>query len=258
MASFPTVFVSHGPPTMALEPIACHRFLKRLGAELGRPEAVLCVSAHWETERPRVSAAARPETIHDFFGFPEPLYQLRYPAPGAPGLARRSADLLAAAGLDGDVDPHRGLDHGAWVPLMLMYADADVPVTQLSIQRSGDGAHHLALGRALAPLRSEGVLVLASGNATHNLAERGAPDDPPHAWAQAFDDWLTGAVEAGRDDDLVQYLNVAPEAARNHPTPDHFMPLLVALGAAGADARGRRLHASFTWATLSMAAFSFS
>lgn len=258
MARFPTIFVSHGPPTMALEPTPCHRFLEGLGAELGRPEAVLCVSAHWETGRPSVSAAARPATIHDFYGFPEALYALRYPAPGAPALAQRCVDLLAAAGVGCHSDPDRGLDHGAWVPLMLMYPGADVPVTQLSIQRPGDGAQHLALGRALAPLRAEGVLVLASGNATHNLRERGAPDDPPAAFALAFDDWLTGAVEAGREDDLVQYLNVAPEAARNHPTPDHFTPLLVALGAAGAGARGRRLHASFAWASLSMAAFAFS
>lgn len=258
MATFPGVFVSHGPPTIVVEPVACRDFLRSLGRELGTPEAVLCVSAHWETARPRVSAAARPETIHDFYGFPEALYRLSYPAPGAPDLAARTAALLDEAGIDCDIDDARGLDHGAWQPLMLMYPEARVPVTQLSVQSSGDPAHHLALGRALVPLRGEGVLVLASGNATHNLAERGARDAPPAAFARAFDEWLAAAVEEGRTDDLVQYMNIAPEARRNHPTADHFMPLLVAAGAGGADARGRRLHRSFTYASLSMAAFAFS
>jgi 4,5-DOPA dioxygenase extradiol len=258
MAKFPALFVSHGPPSMALEPVPCRYFLRRLGARLGRPEAILCVSAHWETARPRVGASHAPPTIHDFHGFHETLYRLRYPAPGAPELARRAAALLAANGMDCDSDADRGLDHGAWIPLMLMRPKADTPVTQLSIQPGGDGAHHLALGRALAPLRDEDVLIVASGNATHNLGERGERDDPPAAWAQAFDDWLTAAVEAGRADDLADYLETAPEAERNHPTPDHYMPLLVALGAGGPGARGRRLHASFMYATLSMAAFSFA
>ncbi len=255
---FPAVFVSHGAPTMVLDPVPCHDFLRRLGAELGVPDAVLCVSAHWETARPRISAAAEPETIHDFHGFPEALYRLRYPAPGAPDLARRIVALLADAGLDCDLDPGRGLDHGAWAPLLLMYPAAKVPVTQRSIQPRADGAHHLALGRALAALRAEGVLVVGSGNATHNLAERGARDDPPSQFALAFDAWLAAAVEAGEVDELVDYLGAAPEAARNHPSPDHYLPLLVALGAGGPGARGRRLHASFTYATLSMAAFSFA
>ena len=258
MATFPTLFVSHGAPTLAIERIPCNEFLRRLGTELGSPEAILCISAHWETARPRIGASPAPPTIHDFRGFHESLYGLRYPAPGAPDLARRAAALLAAAGIDCDSDADRGLDHGAWIPLMLIHPEADTPVTQLSIQPGGDGAHHLALGRALAPLRAEGVLIMGSGNATHNLGERGARDDPPAAWAQAFDDWLTETVEAGRVDELVDYLEAAPEAARNHPTPDHYMPLLVALGAGAPGARGRRLHASFTYATLSMAAFAFA
>ncbi len=254
----PSLFVSHGAPTLALDPVPCHAFLRGLGADLGTPEAVLCVSAHWETAQPRVGAAPEPETIHDFHGFPEALYRLRYPAPGAPGLARRVAALLTGAGFDCALDAGRGLDHGAWVPLMLMFPGAGVPVTQLSIQAGGDGDHHLALGRALAPLRGEGVVVMGSGGATHNLRELGARDDPPAAWARAFDDWLAEAVEDGRADDLAAYIERAPEAARNHPGPDHFMPLLVALGAAGPGARGRRLHSSFTHGTLSMAAFSFA
>ncbi|MFQ5785422.1 MAG: DODA-type extradiol aromatic ring-opening family dioxygenase [Alphaproteobacteria bacterium] len=258
MTRFPALFVSHGPPTIVVEPLAVADFLRRLGPELGAPRAILCVSAHWEAAPLRIATAARPETIHDFYGFPEPLYRLRYPAPGAPALARRAAGLVTGAGFDCETDGERGLDHGAWQPLMLMYPAADVPVAQLSIEAGDDATRHLALGRALAPLRDDGVLVLASGNVTHNLAERGARDDPALPWAAAFDDWLVEMVEGGREGDLVQYLNLAPEARRNHPTADHFLPLLVALGAGGPGARGRRLHASFAYASLSMAAFAFS
>jgi len=253
----PPLFVSHGPPTLIDEAVACRDFLATLGRAIGTPRAILCVSAHWETDAPRLGAAARPETIHDFFGFPDALYRLRYAAPGSPDLARRAAELLGAAGFEAALDTARGLDHGAWAPLMLMYPAADIPVVQLSIGRDGDPARHLALGRALAPLPAEGVLVLASGNATHNLAERGRRDEPARGWARAFDDWLVRAVEAGRVDELLDYLDRAPEARRNHPTPDHYLPLLAALGAAGEGARGRRIHASFLYATLSMAAFAF-
>ena len=253
----PTLFVSHGPPTMVVEDSPCRDFLAGLGTEIDRPESVLCVSAHWETPTPMVSAAPEPATIHDFYGFPEALYELAYPVPGAPELAARVAGLLDDAGLGAGIDGQRGLDHGAWSPLMLIYPDATVPVAQLSILASGDPARHLALGRALAPLRHDGVLVLASGNATHSLPERGRRNDPPAAFARVFDDWLATAVEAGQTDALVDYLAAAPEAARNHPTADHYTPLLVALGAAGEAAKGRRIHASFMYASLSMAAFLF-
>ncbi len=254
----PTLFVSHGPPTLIIEDVPCARFLRGLGATLEAPEAVLCVSAHWETADPAVSAVAAPETIHDFYGFPDALYRLRYGAPGAPELARRTAALLDDAGIGCALDDARGLDHGAWAPMMMIYPDADIAVTQLSIQRHGDPAHHLALGRAIAALRDQGVLVLASGNATHNLSERGGRDEPPQPWAQAFDDWLTARVETGDEGALVDYLAQGPDAARNHPSADHYLPLLVALGAAGPGARGRRLHASFLYATLAMTAFEFS
>lgn len=256
--TFPTVFVSHGPPSLMVEPVPSRDFLKGLGADLGTPEAILCVSAHWETEVSSVSAVPAPDTIHDFYGFPAAFYELRYAAPGAPDLARRAAALLAEADIDCTINSERGLDHGAWAALMLMYPKANVPVMQLSVQPARDGAHHLAMGRALASLRGDGVLVLASGNATHNLPERGRRDDPPAGWAKAFDDWLVAAVERGQVDELVDFTNTAPEALRNHPTPDHYLPLLVALGAAGPAARGRRVHASFLYATLSMAAFSFT
>ena len=176
--SLPSVFVSHGAPSLPLEETPARGFLEGLGGELGRPEAVLCVSAHWETAAPALSLAASPETIHDFFGFPEALYRLRYPAPGAPDLARRAAALLGAAGQEASLVEDRGLDHGAWIPLMLMYADAGVPVTQLSVL-TGDGpTAHLALGRALAPLRAEGVLILGSGGARCTTCANGTLATP--------------------------------------------------------------------------------
>jgi 4,5-DOPA dioxygenase extradiol len=273
---FPPLFVSHGAPTLPFDPGPTAGFLRDLGLRLGRPRAIVCISAHWETAAPRVTLAARPETIHDFYGFPDRLYDLRYPAPGEPGLASRIVDLVRGAGLVADGDPERGLDHGAWVPLMLMYPAADVPVVQLSVQPALDARHHLAIGRALAPLGGEGVMILGSGGATHNLREFGLHpiDAPPAAYARAFDDWLCGAIEDGRVDDLAEWEGRAPEARRNHPTVEHFLPLFAPLGAATAappvagaatavaaaapaSPNGRRLQSAFTWGVLSMAAFGW-
>ncbi|HEX8721533.1 MAG TPA: class III extradiol ring-cleavage dioxygenase [Pyrinomonadaceae bacterium] len=255
---FPAVFVSHGAPTLAVEENDTTEFLRRLGGGLGRPRAVLCVSAHWNTMTPTVCAAERPETIHDFGGFPEELYRIRYAAPGAPALAARVAGLLDASGLVCAVSRERGLDHGAWVPLRLMYPSADVPVAQLSIQPQQDPAYHLRLGRALAPLRTEGVLVLATGSVTHNLARLGAGGAPPE-WAREFEEWLHGKVTGGAVEDLLDYRRLAPHAQTAHPTDEHLLPLFVALGAGGdADtSRGRSLHRGWTVGSLSMAAYSF-
>lgn len=263
MKEFPSVFVSHGAPTLALEACPAHTFLESLGTKLGRPEAILCISAHWETPVPAVSGASDAEIVYDFFGFPEPLYKLDYPAPGASALAERTASLLNAAGLRGAIDPSRGLDHGAWVPLRLMYPGADIPTTQLAVQmppraEASGPAHHLSLGRALVPLRREGVLILGSGGATHNLSEFAPPiDRPALAHAVAFDEWLARHAEAGDTDALVDYQHKAPEAQRAHPRAEHFMPFFVAYGAAGPGAKGRRLHRSFTYGALSMAAYAF-
>jgi 4,5-DOPA dioxygenase extradiol len=259
LTTFPSVFISHGSPMVALERDPTHEFLRRLGQDLGRPGAILCVSAHWERERPAASTATAPETIHDFYGFPDPLYALSYPAPGAPELGARAAEALGAAGLACDLDPGQGLDHGAWIPLMLMYPDADVPVAQLSIQHHLGPAHHLELGRALAPLRHENVLILASGNVTHNLrdafARRQGGDATPPEWAVAFDDWVVDKVTAGDVDELVDYRARAPFAEHAHPRDEHFLPLLAAAGAGGG--KGRQLFAHFSLSSLSMGAFAF-
>ena len=258
-AKIPSLFVSHGAPTIALDPSDAHHFLTKMPDAVPTPTSILVVSAHWETDVPHVSDAKNPETIYDFRGFPDTLYQMAYPAPGAPDLAARSAELLTAANMGPVKSEPRGLDHGAWVPLMLGYPDADIPVTQLSINPNETPAYHFNMGEALRPLRDEGVLILASGNLTHNLSEfRGQPiDAEPPEWVRAFDAWASWAIAEGRIDDLLNYRTLAPEAVRNHPTDEHLLPLFVALGAGTPTTPGRHLHKSYTYGVLAMDAYAF-
>ena len=255
----PSLFVSHGSPMMVLEDCPARQFLGECGAAMARPAAVLMVSAHWDTPVVAAATTERPETIHDFFGFPEPMYRMGYGAPGAPEVAEAAGRLLRANGMAVAADPDRGLDHGAWVPLAFMYPDHDVPVAQVSIQSHLGPRHHLAVGRALEPLRDDGVLIVCSGNLTHGVREldRGGVNDPPHPWVAEFAQWVFDAVTGGRIEDVVNYRAIAPHAERNHPTEDHFLPLLVALGAGGEGARPERLHASATYRTLAMDAYAF-
>jgi 4,5-DOPA dioxygenase extradiol len=256
--TLPTIFLSHGAPTTPVEDIPARRFWAELGKAYSAVGAVLCISAHWETTQPTVSGTALPDTIHDFYGFPRVLYGLEYPAPGAPGLAGEVAQMLRGAGLECAVDDSRGLDHGAWVPLLSMFPQADVPVVQLSIQHHLDPAGHLALGRAIAGLRHENVLVVGSGGAVHPLGYAPlGPDAPTDGWAREFSEWLTDAVVKGDADNLIEYRVQAPYPERAHPRPDHYVPLLTALGAAGEGATGRTLHQSWYWGDLSMAAYEF-
>ncbi|MFV3129948.1 dioxygenase [Niveispirillum sp. KHB5.9] len=261
MAPLPGIFISHGSPMLALEPDApAHRFLKGLSGLLERPTAILAVSAHWETPRPALSLAAQPRTIHDFRGFPPALFAMQYPAPGAPALAERAGALLAQAGLEVAYSGERGLDHGAWTPLSLAWPAADIPVTQLSVQPQLDAAHHAAVGAALRPLRDEGVLVLGSGSFSHNLYEfRGQdPAAPSPAWVTVFADWMRQALLEGRYDDLLAWERLAPEAKRNHPTPEHLWPLYTALGTGTPGKPARLLHSSTDRAILAMDAFAFA
>jgi len=260
-ATLPALFVSHGAPTLVMDPVPTRDFLLGLGKSLPRPKAILAVSAHWDTSAPRLTSGPAPHTMYDFYGFPEELYAMTYPAPGSAELAGRAAELLEQAGLSAEPDAAQGFDHGAWVPLKLMYPEADIPLVQLSIQTRRSPAHHLALGRALAPLRQEGVLIIASGNATHNLRDVFNHDmfAPPAPYAKHFADWLTRHVEAGETEPLLDYLAQGPDAKHNHPTADHYLPLLVALGAGTAegDAKGRILHDGYTYGVLSMAAYAW-
>lgn len=255
----PTVFVSHGAPSLLLEQGPAYAFLQSLGGLLPRPKSVVCVSAHWDTARPALTGHPAPDTVHDFYGFPAPLYDVRYACPGDAPLAAALRARLTESGLQADVHATRGLDHGAWVPLALMYPAADIPVIQLSVQSGDDAGHHLKLGRALQPLRDEGVLILASGGATHNLREAGryALDAPPPAYASEFDAWLYQSIQTANEAALLDYTHAAPHAARNHPTAEHLLPLFVALGAGGAGVKGRRLHHGYTYGILSMAAYAW-
>lgn len=245
---------------LAIEQAEARDFLKALPGLLPeQPKAILMISAHWERLRPTVNAPAGNETIHDFGGFPPALYQLSYPAPPSADLARRVAELLTAGGLPTDIDLRRGLDHGAWVPLMVSWPDADIPVVQLSVQTRLGPAHHYRLGQILAPLRDEGVLIVGSGSFTHDLASfrtsGGQIDAPEPDWVHAFAEWMVSALREKRVDDLLDYRTLAPEAAHNHPTEEHLLPLYVALGA-GPDAV-RHLHQSTTYGILRMDAFAF-
>jgi len=233
-ARMPALFVGHGNPMNAIEDNAWSRAQQALAARLPRPRAILAISAHWYVDGLHATGAEHPRTIHDFGGFPEALYRVQYPAPGDPALARRVAALLGAR--RASVTGGWGLDHGTWSVLRHLRPEADVPVVQLSLDASLAPAEHLALGRALAPLRDEGVLLLGSGNLTHDLRHafgawhRGDTATP--AWAAAFDEGAARAV-AERDEAWLVGALDREEGRRAHPTPDHWLPLLYVAGAAG-------------------------
>ncbi len=251
----PSLFVSHGAPTLPFDDVPARDFLRGLGRELGKPRAILVASAHWDTPAPMVNSVAANTTIHDFHGFPKPLYDLRYAAPGDAALAADVASLLTAAGLNPSSDTSRGLDHGAWVPLSLMYPQADIPVVQVSVQGRGDAAHHIALGQALAPLRQDNVLVMGSGGFVHNLRRLTPPGSPEPDWSRDFSSWMDEKLVARDEAALRDYRRLAPNAAQAHPEEEHFMPLFVAYGAGGA--KTQRLHTSHTFGSLRMDAYAF-
>jgi 4,5-DOPA dioxygenase extradiol len=227
----PVLFISHGAPTFAIEPGVLGPQLRALGQKLSGFKAVLVVSPHWQTRDVQVMTTQQPETVHDFGGFPSALYDLQYPAPGEPALARETVRLLTAAGFTTNFDERRGLDHGAWVPLYHMLPDAQVPVFQVSMPASLTTEQAVELGRALAPLRAQGVMIVGSGSMTHNLYEFRQGTTRPEPYAQEFAAWVRTAVVANARTPLINYRVEAPHAVRAHPTEEHFLPLLVALGA---------------------------
>ena len=239
----PVGFTAHGSPMNALGGTPFADALERWApALLAGARALLVASAHWETRGVALTGAAAPDTIHDFGGFPEPLYRLRYPAPGDPGLAVEAAELLAGAGVEARVDPERGIDHGAWSPLRFLRPGADLPVVQLSLDRTRSLAELVEVGRALHPLRERGVLVLGSGNVVHNLrtADFADRDAPVEGWAHDFDAWVKARL---LDWDLTMLAaEDGPSGRIAHPTREHYAPLLVAAGAAGPGS-----HVSFPW-----------
>jgi 4,5-DOPA dioxygenase extradiol len=256
MTRLPSLFLSHGAPNLALYESPTRDFFRALGEKLPRPEAILIMSAHFDAAAPTFEAGAHPGMIYDFGGFEPELYRMVYPAPGAPLLAKKAADLAQKAGLSPVLSQGRGYDHGTWVPLLLLYPEADIPVATLSVQSRRDGAHHVALGRALAPLREEGVLIVGSGGATHNLRAFFGParDDTPQ-WVKDFNEWIFERAEAGDEQAIAQWER-GPMSLQNHPTPEHFQPFAFAYGAGGPGAKGRRLNHDYV-GPLSMDAYAF-
>lgn len=224
----PVVFIGHGSPLNAIEDNAFHWQWRLLGERLPRPRAVLCISAHWEAQGARLTGASHPHTIHDFFGFPQALFDVQYPAPGAPKLARRVEELLGGH-RHAHVEATRGLDHGAWSVLRGMYPAADVPVVQLSMDTTLPGEHHYQLARNLAPLRDESVLVLGSGNIVHNLALFNGRDAKPQDWALRFEGAVKRRVAAREHIELIDWARLGEDAHKAIPTPEHYLPLLYVL-----------------------------
>ncbi|MDD3352261.1 class III extradiol ring-cleavage dioxygenase [Zoogloea sp.] len=252
----PVLFLSHGAPDILLKGGASVALWKQLGAALPRPRAILVISAHWAARMPLVSTAATPETIHDFGGFPPALYSMHYPAPGAPTLAARVADLLHSAGLPCEESPHRGLDHGAWIPLKAMFPDADIPVLQLALQPFAGPGWHFRIGQALRALREEGILILASGAITHNFAWlTWGEDSAPLPQARMFSDWTGATLARGDREILLDYRHQAPHGAAAHPSEEHLLPLFVALGAADPEETPLRLEPEFIQGGLAMDAY---
>ncbi|MDB5804145.1 MAG: hypothetical protein JWN73_1467 [Betaproteobacteria bacterium] len=230
----PVAFFGHGSPMNTLESNRHTDAWRALGVTLPKPRAILMVSAHWYTEGTAVTAMDKPATIHDFFGFPQALFDVRYPAPGDPALAARVRDMLAPAEIG--MDQEWGLDHGAWSVLAHVYPQADIPVVQLSINARQPAAWHYDLGKRLAPLRDEGVLILGSGDVVHNLRvmRRGA-DAAPYEWAERFNQQARACIEAGEHAPLIAYEALGEDARLSIPTPEHYLPLLYVLGAQAPD-----------------------
>jgi 4,5-DOPA dioxygenase extradiol len=256
MTFIPPIFISHGSPMLMLEPGRTGPAWRTLAQSLPRPRAILAVSAHWNTRAPAVSAALQPETIHDFYGFPQPFYALTYPAPGAPELAAEVAGLVPGI----QVDRERGLDHGAWSPLSAMYPAADIPVVQLAVMPQASPEDHYRLGQALRALTRNGVLILASGGLTHNLRDivADAADGEALPYVSEFRDWFVDALRRRDLPALFDYRRQAPHAARAHPSPEHLLPLYVALGAADANAIAQPIYRDCQLAALALDALVFA
>ena len=251
-----SIFVGHGAPTLATSSHPATDFLRELGARIGKPRAVIFASPHRQGTSFDAGAAPAFSAWHDFGGFPRELYEIQYSPHGDPALAARVSQVLVEAGLPSRLSADARVDHGIWVPLRLMWPDADVPVMPVAQLGSGTEAHY-RLGQALAPLAAEGYLVIGSGSITHNLADldRGNEFAAPQPWAREFDDWIASRIETGAIDELLDYRKLAPHALRAHPTEDHLMPLFVALGAGGA---GTALYRGFSYATISMSGYGFA
>jgi 4,5-DOPA dioxygenase extradiol len=253
-----SMFVSHGAPTLLIEDLPARTFLKEAGRTLGRPEAVVAFSAHCVSDRVVVSSAEKLHQVYDFWGFPSQLYEVRYEPPGSPSVAGTVVKLLEDAHIEVERSSHAGIDHGMWIPLSLMYPDAGVPVVPVTLGSHMDPQRHLQIGEALRPLRDRGVLIIASGGLTHNLREFGMypRQSAPPGYVAAFADWVEEWLTSGRIEDPARWREIIPHAARNHPTPEHFIPLFVAIGA-GSTRSSTPLHRSYAYGVLAMDSYAF-
>lgn len=253
---FPSLFISHGSPMLALQPGESGPALARLAAEMPRPRAIVMVSAHWESHELLVNGNPQPETWHDFGGFAAELFAVQYPAPGLPDLTHEVVELLAASDLPARIDSRRPFDHGVWVPLSLMYPQADIPVVQISLPSRQGPELQTRVGKALAGLRADGVLIIGSGSITHNLGELNWNGDSARVepWAQAFRDWMIDKLASDDESALHQYRSLAPHAVRAHPSEEHLLPLYFARGAGGAFSVA---HQGFTMGALGMDIYRF-
>ncbi|MBF0610201.1 MAG: dioxygenase [Magnetococcales bacterium] len=253
----PPLFVSHGAPDLILRDHPCRHFLENLGRTLPRPRGIVVVSGHWESPTARVTGVGRLETVHDFFGFPRELYEIDYPAQGEAWLVEAVLSALTAKNVVCEQAKGQGLDHGAWVPLRLMFPEAQIPVVQLSLLKSPSPLDHLKLGQALHPLRQQEILILGSGAITHNLRRLSRPGTQPEAWSIQFTQWLHQQLTGEHALSLATELANAPHLALAHPTLEHLMPLLVVQGAAGLAPVAERIHDSFDYGSLNLGAYLF-
>ncbi|TBL68019.1 DODA-type extradiol aromatic ring-opening family dioxygenase [Paenibacillus thalictri] len=253
----PSLFLAHGAPTLVTEELKYTRLLAMLAAKLPRPYAIVLWSAHWESRTQLISAAPQYETIHDFFGFPESLYEIEYPAKGNVALALQIRQMLTAEGISSEMDDHRGLDHGAWSLLNLMYPDGDIPVVAMSVNPRLTPEEQYRIGRALATLRRENVLLIGSGGTVHNLSKLNWSSAGVARWALEYDEWLAEQLETWNTEALFDYELRGPYAREAVPTPEHFVPLLLAMGAADSGKKARLLHREYQLGTLSLSAWMF-
>ena len=253
-----SLFISHGSPDLLIRDIPAKKFLQELSQSFERPDAIVVFSAHYESDQIEITAARRLQTIHDFGGFPQELYKMHYTVEGAPNLASDVMQIFEDAGISALLNSKRGIDHGAWVPLKLIYPDADIPIIQISIQPYEEPLYHYKIGRIVAELKRKNILIIGSGSVTHNLfAALQMKDAETPFWAEIFAESLAKRLENSDVKAVLNWFDL-PHAQENHPSPEHFVPLLIALGAAGENPIAKRLHRSFDYSVLAMDCYVFS
>ncbi|BBI31406.1 DODA-type extradiol aromatic ring-opening family dioxygenase [Cohnella abietis] len=255
----PSYFFAHGAPSLVLDELEYTTFLKSFSTTIPKPKAIVLFSAHWESRTQTVSdVPSTYSTIYDFSGFQDELYEMTYPARGEGSVSKEIEQLFKKHGIESAIDVERGLDHGAWAILKLMYPDADIPVITLSVNRYHTNEEQYRIGKALAELREKDVLIIGSGGTVHNLRRLNWRADVAEAWAEAFDKWLEDKLLAWDTQALFEYRAQAPYAVEAVPTNEHFIPLLLAMGAGDGNRQAKLLHRSYQYGTLSLSCWQFN